>query len=226
MTNLFVSASGTEVGKTFVTTMLINEIRKTARRVIALKPIISGFVDGDARESDTGLILQALGREVTPDNIDEVSPWRFSAPTAPIMAAAREGRVLDIHKIAAFCQRNIAPNSIKIIEGVGGVMVPLTNQATVLDLMVEVGAPLLLVAGSYLGTLSHTLTALHVVQGRGLKVVGIVISESLDSGVPLSETQAILSHFSGGVPVIAIPRLRARVNDQNIPSIAKEIGLL
>ena len=226
MTTLFVSASGTEVGKTFVTTMLINELRTMARRVIALKPIISGFAENDARESDTGLILQALGREVTPDNIDEVSPWRFRAPIAPMMAAAREGRVLDIHEVAAFCQMNIAPNSIKIIEGVGGVMVPLTNQLTVLDLMVEVGAPLLLVAGSYLGTLSHTLTALHTVLGRGLKVVGIVISESPDSQVPLLETQSTLSHFSCGVPVIALPRLSAQVNDQYIPSIAKQIGLL
>ena len=226
MTTLFVSAAGTEVGKTFVTTMLINEIRKTTRPVIALKPIISGFEEDDARESDTGLILQALGREVTRDNIDEVSPWRFRAPIAPMLAAAREGQALDIHEIAAFCQTNTAPNSIKIIEGVGGVMVPLTNQATILDLMVEVGAPLLLVAGSYLGTLSHTLTALHAVQGRGLKVLGIVISESLDSSVALSETQATLSRFTCGVPVIALPRLNAQVDGQKIPSIAKEIGIL
>ena len=226
MTTLFVSAAGTEVGKTFVTTMLINEIRKTTRRVIALKPIISGFEEDDARESDTGLILQALGREVTRDNIDEVSPWRFRAPIAPVLAAAREGQALDIHEIAVFCQTNTAPNSIKIIEGVGGVMVPLTNQATILDLMVEVGAPLLLVAGSYLGTFSHTLTALHAVQDRGLKVLGIVISESLDSSVALSETQATLSRFTCGVPVIALPRLNAQVDGQKIPSIAKEIGIL
>jgi len=225
VTTLFVSGAGTEVGKTFVTTMLINEIRKTRRRVIALKPIISGFEDDDPRESDTGLILQALGRDVTRDNIDEISPWRFRAPISPVMAAAREGRALDIHEIAEFCQTNSAPDSIQIIEGVGGVMVPLTNQATVLDLMVEVGAPLLLVAGSYLGTLSHALTALHAVQGRGLTVVGIVISESLDSPVALSETQATLSRFTCGVPVIPLPRLGSPVGGQHVPSIAKEIGL-
>ena len=225
MTNLFVSGSGTEVGKTFVTTMLINEIRKTDRPVIALKPVISGFADDDVGESDTGLILEALGLDVTPDNIEKVSPWRFRAPIAPTMAATLEGRELDIHEIAAFCQMNTSPNCIKIIEGVGGVMVPLTNQATVLDLMVEVGAPVLLVAGSYLGTLSHTLTALHTVQDHGLKVLGIVVSESLDSEVPLSETKATLSHFSHGVPVIELPRLSAEVKGQKTPSIARKIGL-
>ena len=69
MTNLFVSGAGTEVGKTFVTTMLINEIRKNDRPVMALKPVISGFVDDDVGESDTGQILEALGLEITPDNI-------------------------------------------------------------------------------------------------------------------------------------------------------------
>lgn len=225
MTNLFVSGAGTEVGKTFVTTMLINEIRKNDRPVMALKPVISGFVDDDVGESDTGQILEALGLEITPDNIEKVSPWRFRAPIAPMMAATREGRELDIDEIAAFCQKNTAPNCIKIIEGVGGVMVPLTNEATVLDLMVEVGAPLLLVVGSYLGTLSHTLTALHTVQDHGLKVLGIVISESLDCDVPLPETRATLSHFSRGVPVITLPRLSTEVEDQKIPSIAKQIGL-
>ena len=225
MTNLFVSGAGTEVGKTFVTTMLINEIRKTQRPVVGLKPVISGFSDDDVGRSDTGLILEAMGREITPENIVKVSPWRFRAPIAPMMAATLAARELDIHEIAAFCQMNTAPNCIKIIEGVGGVMVPLTNQATVLDLMVEVGAPLLLVAGSYLGTLSHTLTALHTVQDHGLKVLGIVVSESLDSEVPLSETRATLSNFSHGVPVIELPRLSAEVKEKKIPSIARLIGL-
>ena len=225
MTNLFVSGSGTEVGKTFVTTILINEIRKTQRPVVGLKPVISGFSDDDVGRSDTGLILEAMGLEITPENIEKVSPWRFRAPIAPMMAATLEGRKLDIHEIAAFCQMNTAPNCIKIIEGVGGVMVPLTNQATVLDLMVEVGAPLLLVVGSYLGTLSHTLTALHTVQDHGLKVLGIVVSESLDSEVPLSETRATLSNFSHGVPVIELPRLSAEVKEKKIPSIARLIGL-
>ena len=105
-------------------------------------------------------------------------------------------------------------------------MVPLTNEETVLDLMVEVGVPVLLVVGSYLGTLSHTLTALQAVQDRGLTVAGIVISESLDNPVALSETQATLSRFAGEVPVIALPRLDSPGDDPGTPAIATEIGLL
>jgi dethiobiotin synthetase len=226
VTSLFVSGSGTGVGKTFVTAILINEIRRAGKECSALKPVISGFDEDNADESDTGVILGALGRDVTRNSVDEISPWRFREPLSPDMAAAYEGRSLYTKEIAHFCRTNTEPDSIRIIEGVGGVMVPLTNEETVLDLMVEVGVPVLLVVGSYLGTLSHTLTALQAVQDRGLTVAGIVISESLDNPVALSETQATLSRFAGEVPVIALPRLDSPGDDPGTPAIATEIGLL
>ncbi|MGB0576175.1 MAG: dethiobiotin synthase [Alphaproteobacteria bacterium] len=226
MTDLFVSGSGTGVGKTFVTTILINEIRRAGKACTALKPVISGFDEDNPGESDTELILQALGRDVTRNSVAEISPWRFREPISPDMAAAHEGKSLYVKEIAHFCRANAEPDSIQIIEGVGGVMVPLTDKETVLDLMVEVGAPVLLVVGSYLGTLSHSLTALQAVQARGLTVAGIVISESLDNPVALSETRTTLARFSGDVPIIALPRLSLTDDDQGTPAIAARIGLL
>ena len=226
MTSLFVSGSGTGVGKTLVTAILINEIRRAGKECVALKPVISGFDEDNPDGSDTALILDALGRDVTRNSVEEISPWRFREPISPDMAAAHEGRSLYIKEIAHFCRANAEPDSIQIIEGVGGVMVPLTNQETVLDLMVEVGAPVLLIVGSYLGTLSHTLTALQAVQHRGLTVAGIVISESLDNPVALSETQATLLRFTEDIPVIALPRLASAGDDPGTPAIAAEIGLL
>ena len=226
MSTLFVSGSGTEVGKTFVTTILVNEIRRAGKACSALKPVISGFDEDNPGESDTGLILKALGRDVTRNSVDEISPWRFRDPLSPDMAAAHEGRALYIKEIAHFCRANAETDSIRIIEGVGGVMVPLTDKETVLDWMVDVAAPVLLVVGSYLGTLSHTLTALHAVQNRGLAVAGIVMSESMESPVALSETQATLSRFAGEVPIIALPRLTSSEGGQRMPAIAKEIGLI
>jgi dethiobiotin synthetase len=226
VTSLFVSGSGTGVGKTFVTAILINEIRRAGKECTALKPVISGFDEDNPGESDTALILGALGRDVTRNSVEEISPWRFREPLSPDMAAAHEGRSLYIKEIAHFCRANDEPDSVRIIEGVGGVMVPLTDTETVLDLMVEVAAPVLLVVGSYLGTLSHTLTALHMVQGRGLTVAGIVLSESLDNPVTLLETQTTLSRFSDGVPVIALPRLTSSGDIPGTSAIAAELGLL
>jgi dethiobiotin synthetase len=226
VSTLFVSGAGTEVGKTFVTTILINEIRRAGKTCRVIKPVISGFDEGNPNDSDTGLILKALGRDVTRNSVDEISPWRFRDPVSPDMAAAHEGRSLYVKEIAHFCRANAETDSIRIIEGVGGVMVPLTDRETVLDLMVDVAAPVLLVVGSYLGTLSHTLTALQAVQSRGLTIAGIVISESIESPVSLSETQAALSRFTGEVPIIALPRLTASEGDQRTPAIAKAIGLI
>ena len=92
--------------------------------------------------------------------------------------------------------------------------------------MSEVDAPVLLVVGSYLGTLNHTLTAFHAVEARGLIVAGIVISESLDSPVLLSETRTTLLRFVGNVPVLVLPRLGSGRDEFLLPDIAKEIGLL
>lgn len=219
MTSLFISGSGTGVGKTYVTTILLNEIRQAGLQCTAIKPVISGFDEADPAESDTALIMEASGRTVSQNSIDDISPWRFREPISPDMAAMREERSLDIKEIASFCRDCSAPDSTLLIEGVGGVMVPLTDTETVLDLMVEIGAPALLVVGSYLGTLSHTFTALKTVESYGLTVAGIVVSESLENPVPLSETVVAMSRFVGAIPVIPVPR-------DGSSAIAKEIGLI
>lgn len=226
MMALFVSGSGTGVGKTLVTTILLSEIRKAGKKCTAVKPIISGFDENDPAESDSALILGALGQTVSQNSLDSISPWRFREPISPDMAAEHEGRSLDIDEIAEFCKAKVVDDTLLLIEGVGGVMVPLSNDHTVLDLMTKISAPVLLVVGSYLGTLSHTLTALHMVQNRGLTVIGIVVSESLENPVPLSETVTTLSRFSANIPIVTLPR-QADISDlENAPSIATHIGLL
>jgi dethiobiotin synthetase len=93
-----------------------------------------------------------------------------------------------------------------LIEGVGGIMVPLDDERTVLDLMMALQLPLILVAGSYLGTISHTLTALDALFRRNLKVLATIVSETPNSPVPLADTVAAISRFSA--PVIGLPRQR------------------
>src|SRR6185503_1762687 len=95
MSSFFITATGTDVGKTFVARGLIRVLRARGRNVAALKPVMSGFEPVEAAGSDGGLLLTALGREPTLEAITAVSPWRFTAPLAPDMAAAREGRTLD-----------------------------------------------------------------------------------------------------------------------------------
>ena len=91
-------------------------------------------------------------------------------------------------------------------EGIGGAMVPLDATLTVLDWMAELQAPALVVCGSYLGTLSHTLTTVAALRGRDIDIAGVVISESEESPVPVSETVETLQRHLGGVPVATVPR--------------------
>jgi len=205
MTTLFVTATGTGVGKTFVTARLVAELRAARRSVRALKPVASGFDAADIAGSDSGVLLDALGLPVTAAHLDDVSPWRFAAPLSPDMAAARERRAIPFDELLEFCR---APRSadVTLVEGIGGVMVPLDHEHTVLDWIVELSAPALLVAGSYLGALSHTLTAVAALRARGIEPVAVIVSESEQQPVPLAETAAAIRRFVTPVAVVALPR--------------------
>ena len=205
---VFVTATGTDIGKTFVTAGLIRHLRSAGRSVAALKPVMSGYDPAAAADSDAGALLRALGWPVDAGEIARIAPWRYRAPLSPDMAAAREGQTLDVDALIAFSRAAIgaAPDAV-LIEGVGGVMVPLDGTRTVRDWMAVLGIPLLLVTGSYLGTLSHTLTALDALASAGLQVRAVAVSESAGSTVALDETVATLRRFAGNIPVIALPRL-------------------
>jgi dethiobiotin synthetase len=207
MTALFVSATGTDIGKTYISAAIAKALRAGGRTVEALKPVISGFEMEALADSDTGILLSATGLALTPENADAVSPWRFRAPLSPDMAAAREGRTIDFGALASFCLSGIASRKdVLLIEGVGGVMVPLDDRHTVLDWMAALEVPVLLVAGSYLGSISHTLTALDVIGRRGIRVMAVVISETPASTVDLAETARTVRRFAGGVPVTTLGR--------------------
>lgn len=207
MTALFVTATGTDIGKTFVTCGLISHLRQQGRAVDAIKPVVTGFDPAAASAaSDPALLLAALGRPRT--NIPKISPWCFKAPLAPDLAASREGRTLDFAALLNFSQAAVASaKDVLLIEGIGGIMVPLDGRNTVLDWMVALRLPLILVAGSYLGSISHTLSAVDVLMRRKLTIAAIVVSESIGSPVPLDDTAASIARFVAPIPVYALPRL-------------------
>jgi dethiobiotin synthetase len=204
----FVTSTGTDIGKTFVTAGLIRHFREGGRAVAAIKPVVTGFDPASAARSDPAVLLDALGRPPTLAEIERISPWRFQAALSPDMAAQREGQTLDFNAVVDFSRWTITEaEDIVLIEGVGGVMVPLDTRHTVLDWMTALRAPLILVVGSYLGTLSHTLTALNVLARRNLSIACIVVSETAGSPVPLDDTIASMAHFADGIEIIELPRL-------------------
>ena len=208
MPALFVTATGTEIGKTFVTAGLIRALQARGRAVDALKPVVTGFDMATAQASDPGILLTALGRAVTEAEIARLSLWRFAAPLSPDLAAGREGRALDFDALVRLTRYTMdTALDVLLVEGVGGIMVPLDQRHTVLDWMAALQMPVLLVAGSYLGTISHTLSAVDVLQRRDLDIAAIVVSESAGSTVPLDDTVATIARFVPALAVYGLPRL-------------------
>ncbi|MEW6436502.1 MAG: dethiobiotin synthase [Pseudomonadota bacterium] len=206
MPALYITATGTDIGKTFVSIGLIAALRRRGRGVAALKPVVTGFGESNVSSSDPALLLKACGQ--TPDlaAIAKIAPWRFAAPLSPDMAAALEGKAIDIAALTRFCNAAIAQaDDALLIEGIGGLMVPLDAKTTICDLIAALDIPMLLIAGTYLGSLSHTLSALEVAQKRGLAIAALVINETQDSAVPIEAVCESLGHFWQG-PIVALHR--------------------
>jgi dethiobiotin synthetase len=217
---LFVTASGTGVGKTLVTAALAHQLCRAGRSVRTLKPVISGYTPATHGDSDTAVLLDSLGLAHTPDAIDRLSPFRFTAPLSPDMAAAREGRRIDFDALLGVCRDAAAgPEDVLLIEGVGGVMVPLDENKTVLDWIAALKMPCLLVVGSYLGTISHTLTAVEALRSRTAAIAAIVISESGESPVPPAETQETIRRFLPDSRILVLPRLGGDAPWRNAPDL-------
>ena len=200
----FITSSGTEIGKTFVTSLLVRQSKGT---LSACKPVLSGFDDTSPETSDTAQLLAAQNLPLSPENIAAHSPYRFTAPLSPHMAAAREGRHIPLDSLVAWCAGR--PEN-DLIEGVGGAMVPLNDTHTVLDWMQALNAPAIMVVGSYLGSISHSLTAAAMIHNAGLPLQAVIVSESVDSAVPLDDTVTTLRQFIPYARHIAtLPRVNA-----------------
>jgi dethiobiotin synthetase len=198
MSRYFITSTGTGIGKTLVTSSLCWQLKN----VTAIKPVISGY-DASDLSNDSAQILLSCGIEPTAAAQATISPWRFAAPLAPNMAAQREGKTLDFDALIAFCKESDAT----FIEGVGGVMVPLNDRTTVLDWMQALGFPVILTTGSYLGSISHTLTAIEALKNRNITLHAVIICESEHSSVLLDETAQTLETFiTASIPVVKIPR--------------------
>lgn len=203
MSLLFIAGTGTDIGKTYVTALLARTLHEKGHAVRALKPIISGFDPKTAATSDSALLLKAIGEEVNDETIAAISPWRYATPLAPNMAARREGRVVpDLSAVVSWCKLR---GGAVMIEGIGGVMSPLSDTQTNLDWIVGLACPVLLVGGSYLGAISHTLTAVAALRTRGVRIAGIVVNET-ENNIGLADTVEGLKPLVTGIPIVGLSR--------------------
>ena len=216
MKPFFITSTGTNIGKTYLTELIINRCNELDIKVNAIKPIISGFNLSKYEESDTGIILKALNKNK--NYINEISPWRFEASISPDTASNIENKKINFFELEKFCKNKIYEFSQRdgyfLIEGVGGTMVPINDKKTILDLIKSLKIPVILVIGSYLGSISHTLNAVQNLTNNNIKISSIVISQSTNEDVGEDLTKSSLTKHIKKIPIYFISR--SQNNKDNI----------
>ena len=174
---LFVTGTDTEVGKTYVASLLAAELVARDLNVGVYKPAASGCMqhDGQLISDDAKSLWEAAGRPLT---LDAVCPQLFQAPVAPHVAARQEGKVIDEGLLRTGLNPWLKHADFVVAEGAGGLMSPISDHDFVADLAVEFGFPVLIVVGNQLGCINHTVqTVLAATHYRsGLSVAGIVVN--------------------------------------------------
>lgn len=220
----FITATGTDIGKTYVTAGLARHLLAAARKVSVLKPVASGFDPEAWRTSDPALLLAAAGVPPSFAAVETITPWRFAAPLSPDMAARLAGGAVDFAALLGFCGKAVAQaEDVLLIEGIGGLMVPLCAERTVLDLIEGLRLAPILVAGSYVGTLSHTLSALDVLDRRGLAPLAVVLNETKESAASLDATEASLRCFFKQGVIVKLHRGAEETNAAAFAELARLI---
>lgn len=226
LSGLFVAGSGTDVGKTVVTAALLRALLLAGVRVQAVKPVQTGVAPQEAHTAplaDARVYASAVeGLPQGADMLPALALHCFALPASPHLAAAREGAQLsaaELHKdIVRHWQRGSA--EMLLLEGAGGLRVPLNEREDMLDLMAAVGAPVLLVGGNYLGGLNHILLSLDALCHNGLPLAGVVLVPTADpaAGCPGVDVQAMLADNAAilrqrmqlkglHAPLVELPRL-------------------
>lgn len=216
---IFITGTDTGVGKTYVGCCIARDLRSRGINVGVMKPAETGcrMRKGQLRPSDAIALAKAAGVK---DPIDMINPYRFQMPVAPAVAARLEGKRIEVDKILKRYQRLEERHDFLIVEGAGGILVPLTMRKTFLDIAEKLALPVLIVARPNLGTLNHTLLTIEALRYRSLQIAGICINDSKDThhGIAEKTNPKILEQLST-VPVLANMRYEQHGVDKLVRSI-------
>lgn len=188
----FITGTDTGVGKTLVTAALALSLRQRGCNVGVMKPVETGCAQANPETSDRKRLQNAAASR---DPIEHITPYQFPDPVAPLAAARRVGNRINLDHIANVFQALGKRHDFVLVEGVGGVLVPLTEQQTVLDLIARLAIPAVVVGRPSIGEINHVLLTLEALQERGIPVLGLIFNRpakpSSDSMTHVQETSTV-----------------------------------
>jgi dethiobiotin synthetase len=191
----FITGTDTNVGKTYVTSLLIQSLRRQGVAAVGYKPVACGD------RADASAILHAA--DDADLSLEQVNPFYLKTPASPLLASMLESKPVNVESLMAGFASLAARYPTVLVEGAGGWEVPLSPQCTMADFAQQLGLPVLLVANNKLGALNHTLLTLQAIQQRGLQCAGVILNYVADERDTASiSNRAILEQFTP-VPVLA-----------------------
>ena len=216
MNSLFITGTDTGVGKTLIAGALAAVLKKKGIDVGVMKPVATGGWD-DAR-----FLIRAAGVK---DNLFLVNPYCLGTPVVPAVAAEIEGVKIDIRKIKNAYEELSKRHDILIVEGVGGLLVPIYKSYLVTDLINELKLPVIIVAKPGLGTINHTLLTIRQAKVSRINVLGVIISNYDDANAGIAEMTApeVIERI-GKVPVLGIvSHIEGADTEKGFKALVKEV---
>jgi dethiobiotin synthase len=208
---IFITGTGTDVGKTAITAGLLRGLRAQGLDAVSMKPVQTGaHRDGGVwRSPDLDVHCRAAGLEPDAEEYSRMAPYCYEPACSPHLAARLIGRLPDINHIADCAEQLLARHDALLVEGAGGLMVPLDEKHLLIDLVERLRYPVVVVALAGLGTINHTLLTIEALQRRNLPVLGVVFNEPAPlprSAIKEDNPKAVAR--CSGVPVLgSVPHL-------------------
>jgi dethiobiotin synthetase len=201
---VFVTGTGTEVGKTVVAAVIARTAAARGRRVAVFKPAVSGLGDLAGSEADHELLRRAAG---SAQSDDEIAPYRFDPPVSPHLGAELAGEPIDPALLLRRAAAAEAAADLLVVEGVGGFLVPLAGDYLIRDLARELGFAVTIAAAPGLGTINHTLLTIEAVRAAGLELSGVVLTPWPAEPGEVERSNRLTIERLGAVDVATLPPL-------------------
>jgi len=211
----FITGTDTDIGKTVATSAFLNLMRAAGSDAVPMKPVQTGCTEAAEKFMDLDLCMNLGNLSDTGIERSLMNLYEFETPCSPHLAAEKAGAKIELGRIRDACLKLMNKHDCVLVEGAGGVLVPLNKNETMLDLMVMLALPVVVVARPGLGTINHTLMTLKVLRDAGLYVSGVVFCETEEK--PCGEIEnnnwQTIEHF-GRIPVLGrIPYLSSLVGE-------------
>jgi dethiobiotin synthetase len=199
---IFVTGTGTEVGKTVVAAAIARTLAGEGMRVAVFKPAVTGLDEGV--ETDYELLRRAAG---STQSDEEIAPYRYGPPASPHLAAALAGEEIDPERLRRAAGAAAASAEAVVCEGVGGLLVPLSPGYLLRDFAADLGYPLVVVAGPGLGTINHTLLTVEAARAAGLEVAAVVLNPWPQEPTEIERSNRETIAALADVPILTLPQL-------------------